>query len=467
MVLEIVASRLVAPFVGVSLYTWTSVIGLVLLGLSAGNLVGGWLADRYRQEGLLGLLLLGASLLTSLVVVILPFSRSLSSLTPSLPVNILILVGVLFLFPSFVFGTILPVATRLFLEKIATSGQRVGLIYAASSLGSILGVFAAGFYLISHFGSTTVLLLVSSLLVVTALMVQAKLSPFFYLAVALWLALVVWISVHFGWKAVFSTESNYYTIRVVEDEVEEGKKRYLLLDTDTHGEMFLPQGEMAPPYMWAAMVSLGLVYPQKALFLGGGAYLLPSFLAKIRPETSITVVEIDPEVTAVARDYFGVHPRLLTINADARPFFPREEKYDLIVNDTFSSHYSVPWQLTTQEFLRQVKSALTANGVYVTNIISSVEGEKSLFYQAYLATLATVFEPIWVISLDEPENLQNIVVFSFKGNPQLAPENIPEESRQYLASINKNPKYSLNLVLTDNFAPVENLMLPALAPVSP
>ena len=56
MVLELVAGRIIAPYVGVSLYTWTSVIGVVLAGMSLGNYLGGGLADRWASPRLLGIL---------------------------------------------------------------------------------------------------------------------------------------------------------------------------------------------------------------------------------------------------------------------------------------------------------------------------------------------------------------------------------------------------------------------------
>ncbi len=153
LVIEIVAGRIMAPYVGVSLYTWTSIIGVVLAGISIGAYLGGLLADRYPPPSTLGWLLfisgLGAfsiSPLTNLV--------GGAYFQTSLMVRILLITTIIFFVPSCILGMISPVVVKLALKNLEKTGNVVGKIYAFSTLGSILGTFATGFFLISWMGNT-------------------------------------------------------------------------------------------------------------------------------------------------------------------------------------------------------------------------------------------------------------------------------------------------------------------------
>src|SRR5512147_277995 len=170
LVIELVAGRIMAPYVGVSLYTWTSIIGIVLAGISIGAYVGGLIADRYPRSSTLGWLLflsgLGAfsiSPLTNLV--------GGAEFNTSLMVRILLITAIIFFVPSCLLGMISPVVVKLTLSNLEKAGNVVGKIYAFSTLGSILGTFATGFYLISWMGTRYILMLMALILIIS--------SPFF------------------------------------------------------------------------------------------------------------------------------------------------------------------------------------------------------------------------------------------------------------------------------------------------
>jgi predicted MFS family arabinose efflux permease len=158
LVLELVAGRILAPFVGVSIQTWTSVIGVVLAGISLGNYLGGALADRASSDRTLGVLL-AAGGLASLAV--LPLTGGAGALAPrSLPLLVRIVLLTIFLFfvPSVVLGMIPPVAVKCALRDLDRTGQVVGRMYAASTAGSLGGAFLTGFILIAHFGTRAIVL---------------------------------------------------------------------------------------------------------------------------------------------------------------------------------------------------------------------------------------------------------------------------------------------------------------------
>src|SRR5512136_464314 len=167
LVIELVAGRIMAPYVGVSLYTWTSIIGVVLAGISIGAYLGGRIADRYPRSSTLGWLLflsgLGAfsiSPLTNLV--------GGADFQTSLMVRILLVTAIIFFVPSCLLGMISPVVVKLTLNNLAKTGNVVGKIYAFSTLGSILGTFATGFFLISWMGTRSILLTMGIILIVCA-----------------------------------------------------------------------------------------------------------------------------------------------------------------------------------------------------------------------------------------------------------------------------------------------------------
>ena len=152
MILELVAGRIIAPYVGVSLYTWTSVIGVVLAGISLGNYLGGWLADRYASLRLLGVLFLLGGLSPVGILAV----DALGRITPGewpIVVEILVLTAALFFLPSVILGAISPVVAKLAIRDLNKTGMTVGRIYAAGTVGSIVGTFATGFLLISWFGT--------------------------------------------------------------------------------------------------------------------------------------------------------------------------------------------------------------------------------------------------------------------------------------------------------------------------
>ena len=172
LVIELVAARIMAPYVGVSLYTWTSIIGVILAGISIGAYFGGMLADRYPRPATLGWLFLASGLCTLLIAPIadaIGSSDMLRSIAPTLLARVLWIAVTVFFIPAFLLGTISPVTVKLALANLAQSGGTVGRIYAFSTLGSIVGTFATGFVLIAWLGTRTILLCVAVTLVLSAL----------------------------------------------------------------------------------------------------------------------------------------------------------------------------------------------------------------------------------------------------------------------------------------------------------
>jgi len=401
MILELVAGRIIAPYVGVSLYTWTSVIGVVLAGISVGNFVGGWLADRHASLRLLGGIF-GLGGLSSFGILAVD---ALGRLTPGdwpIVVEILVLTVALFFVPCIVLGAISPVVAKLAVHDLSRTGITVGRIYAAGSLGSIVGTFATGFFLISWFGTHVIVWGVALVLLILGLLFLLGGRWPWLVVAALILAGSTALAAQLGWlRGPCTVETNYFCIQVKEQEREGKPIRILILDRLVHSHSSLDDPTMLV-YGYEQMYAEVTAYRAldddhlRALFIGGGGYTFPRYMEAVYPGSDIHVIEIDPGVTQIAHDLLGLAPdtKVLSYNEDARIFLEREpgRLYDLILGDAFND-FSVPYHLTTKEFNDRVHAWLDGDGLYVVNIVDGPRGD---FLRAYVHTLQQTFGHVYL-----------------------------------------------------------------------
>lgn len=168
MVLELTASRVLAISLGVSLYTWTGIIGVMLAGTAAGNLLGGLLADRANRPGsgrdpratLAGTLGLASGAAVLVLAVLGPISRSQLFARFELINQVLGMTFALFFLPMLLLGMVSPQVVRLAVPDAAHAGRAAGRVYAWSTCGAIAGTFAAGYVLLSTLGAHRTILAV-------------------------------------------------------------------------------------------------------------------------------------------------------------------------------------------------------------------------------------------------------------------------------------------------------------------
>lgn len=406
MVIELVAGRLMAPYVGVSLYTWTSIIGVVLAGISIGAYLGGLLADKYPRPSTLGWLLflsgLGAMAISPLVNLI-----GGAHINIPLMLRILVLTTAIFFIPSCILGMISPVVVKLTLDNLNDTGNIIGKIYAFSTLGSIIGTFATGFFLISWIGTRNILLTVSIILIISAFIfggiMKRKTAAAVFFAVTIPL---LWAIHGYAFKpkleadAYFYQESDYYTLtlRKLKSAQTGAYVEALIIDHLTHSYTDLKDpGNLEYSYLKIYDEFLQWRFPEggrvRTLFVGGGGYTFPRYLETKYPDSDINVIEIDPAVSKVALQYLGIprNTRIKTFNDDARWFVMNHEKkpfYDFIYLDAYND-LSIPYHLTTKEFIAQLKSLLAPDGIILANLIDDVETGKLL--PTYIRTLEAVF----------------------------------------------------------------------------
>ncbi len=179
MALELVAARLIAKNVGSSLYTWTSVIGIVLAGITLGNYVGGWLADRFNTRRLLAWLFFIASISCLSVLWLDQLLQDWQRPSDmSWPLWIVSIVASMFLLPSTLLGAISPAVASLALTVQLRTGITLGNVYAWGALGSIVGTFLTGFILIDVLGTRAIISLITAVLAIMAVLVAFQQKVF-------------------------------------------------------------------------------------------------------------------------------------------------------------------------------------------------------------------------------------------------------------------------------------------------
>jgi spermidine synthase len=482
MILELVAGRIIAPYVGVSLYTWTSVIGVVLAGLSLGNYLGGWLADRWASLRLLGLLFMIGGL-TSLGILAADIVGVRLPDEWPIVVRILALTAALFFVPGLLLGTISPIVTKLAVRDLARTGSTVGRIQAAGTVGSILGTFATGFVLVAWLGTHTivwgvaVILLAMALIFALASVNKNRRPAVALLAVAI-IAGGTFLAVWQGWlKSDCTLETNYFCIKVREEERNGKPVRVLILDRLVHSYSSLDDPTQLV-YGYERIYAEATQYQAerhpatKALFIGGGGYTFPRYMEALYPQSQLDVIEIDPGVTEVAYALLGLarDSKIVSYNEDARLFLEREpdKQYDLIMGDAFND-YSVPYHLTTREFNERVKEWLADDGLYMVNMI---DGPRRDFLRAYTATLRQTFSHVYVapairtwrespritfviIATETPLDLDRFErIDAFDGDTLFADQVLDEAELDVV--LNEGQV----VILTDRFAPVDQMLAP-------
>jgi spermidine synthase len=480
MVLEMVGARLMAPHVGTSVIVWTSLIGVMLAFLALGAMLGGRTADRTLSPETLALILLGAGLGAGLI----PlehrfFGARLMEACPNVYAGAVGGAVLYFALPATLFGMVTPYIVRLRLSDITSSGGTVGRLYALSTMGSIVGTFLGGFVLISFFSCTQILLGVAASGGLLAFFVRrGRNAPALALAIlALGGALgnasyTAWLT---GQGELPTVETPYNHIRLYEGLTQDSR-RVRVIQTDPgkiQSAIYLddPEALYCEYTRYIALAKPLVPGFRRVLALGGGGYSVPRWLLaeKNAPQTlEVDVVELDPGMTRVAREYFSLpdEPRLRIHHEDARRFLNKNTgSWDVIFVDVFNSWYSVPFQMGTKEAALALRRATAPQGAVMMNVISAFNGEKAGLFQAVYANLKEAFAEVHVFAVDPqspPGAAQNLLLLALpEGRPDLeallvgkAPD-IPPDVRRLLHTRITRPVEAV-AALTDDFAPVEN-----------
>lgn len=474
LIIEIVATRVLSPFYGSTIFTVSSVITVILAALSFGYYVGGGLADARPTLNRFFWIILLSGLCVLLFHAIGKFTLPLFGEKLSLSTGPLLFSFLLFFCPAFLLGTLSPFAIKL--QSLYFPEQGIGRISGGmffwSTLGSITGSLSAGFVLIPLFGVSQIIAAVGAVLFALGLIpllwlgVKKSQAVLCLILFATLLGSVSYATSFRSEEAVYLKDGVYQQIHVY--DVNKGRHpiRICRLDEGEHSSMYLdlydPRKLVLPYSRHYTLYKFFTPEMAHALIIGGGAYSLPKAFLRELPEVKVDVVEIEPVLYELAKKYFRLeeNPRLRNYAEDGRRFLLKsQKKYDMIFSDVY--FYSVPAHLATQEFFSLARRKLNENGILILNIVGNLMPSKSAFAMSEMKTFRTVFPNSYYIAVDAVDypGPQNILFIGYNSDRK-----VDLKDSALTKKLIDIESYDLSRfpILTDNYAPVEYLAVQAL-----
>ncbi len=479
---ETLAFRVLAPYFGNTIYSFSSVVTVVLGALSLGYLHGGVLADRvasYRQFFVLIAAGGGATLIFfTLAQVLLPM---VLSWVPSLVWGPLVGAALVFFIPAYVLGMLSPYAIALIYRERPEVGigHVAGRTFAFSTAGSIVGSVGTGFFLIPYVSISTSLIAISlslMLLGMVGLVSYARVRPGEIALIIIVAGASTLMSVAVGTTPssvfvsgdlVFAADGRYERIAIYDTTLFNQPTRLLLLDRSYSSGINPLTGGLVFPYTRYIELYTSLTpAPEHMLVLGGGAATVGKVVYDAEAQVNVDVVDVEPLLPELSREYFGVpdSPRLTYHTDDARRFLLRgTTSYDVIFGDVYSSIYSIPSHVMTEEFFTLVRERLSPDGMFLLNVIATLEPyPESLLYSS-VRTLEEVFPSVTVFAVTDPSSyrVQNIMLLALPYEPASSVADMLRDGdgRSERFADNIVPIDHLDLTrytsYTDNFVPVE------------
>jgi MFS family permease len=401
LVLEILAVRLLAPYVGLTLETTTSIIGAALAGIAVGAAVGGRFADRTDTRRLIVGLLLGGGLLSLLTVPLVrwlgPGARGDGDLA-ALGITLVALVP-----PAAVLSAVTPAVAHLQLHDLRVSGTVVGRLSAWATAGALVGTFGTGFVLIPLMPVSSAVLAIGAVLVLAGVALgvgSRRLSPAVTAGVTI--AAVALGALSTVLDSPCDAETSYHCVSVDVDaarpsgrelKLDDLHHSYVDLDDPTHLE-----------YAYTRWIAESIdstsrpKAPLDAVFVGGGGFTLPRWLIATRPGSHAQVLEVDGELVDFVKERLGLRtsPALRVSVGDARVGLldVRDQSADVVVGDAFGQ-LAVPWHLATAEWADEVRRTLKPGGIYALNVI---DGPPLNLLRAEAETLLDAFADVRLIA---------------------------------------------------------------------
>jgi spermidine synthase len=447
---EILGTRILGPFYGVSLFLWSALITVTLAALSAGYAIGGRWADKGAKMSRLSTLVAGAGIWLLLIPWI---KHPLLSLTEQMGLRFAVLAAAFILFfpPLILLGMISPYAIKLKTASLDEVGRTAGNLYAISTVASVLSALLTGFFLIPNFGVNRLTVVTGVVLLITAAIGLATDKKKLFGALVLVIVGTASIrnlredSANPEQGLVAVEQSAYAELRVLDTE----NGRHLLMDGGIQTLVDTASWKSNFPYV--AVMDLARYFfdqPGQALLIGlGGGSLVKNCYTE---GWTVEAVEIDPQVIAMAHKYFGLNDSEVKIyNMDGRQFLNTSQKrYDIILLDAFGSS-SIPFHLITQESFGLMASHLQPQGVLAINV--EVVGWDDILVRSVAATLKPHFSEVLALPIAEPPNkIGNLILLASNHKLELR----RELERDYFdPEYRFGPKYQRVHAWDNNFVP--------------
>lgn len=480
LVIEVVATRILSPYFGNTIYTFSSVLGTVLASLSVGYAVGGRVADRHPEEKWFYWLVLLSGLSVFMLIGIVAALLPLWAYDVPLVTGPLISSLILFVVPSVLIGMLSPYVITLQQKrrKDIGIGQVAGNVFFWSTLGSISGTLSAGFWLIPHLGVRTTLCWTAGVLTfigIAGILASTRKSLQHQTAMAatiIFAGICTFTLLKAELRQVnllYQEDGMYQKIAVLEMEHDGRDTRYMMLDRGMSSAMYLDSDEHVFDYSpFYRLHQLLVPKVERALVLGAGAYTIPKSLIEDEPSVLVDVVDIEPALKRVSEEYFRFtdNERITHITADGRRFLhDAEQPYDMIFADAYSSLFSLPEHMTTQEFFQLAKKKLSQDGMFIGNFIGMLEPTAPSLIMSEMRTFQSVFPHsyFFVTQTHERDDVQNLI-FIGTHEPRdidFCDPAITNREKRPFADLCKNQidtstfDLSQHALFTDDHAPVE------------
>jgi predicted membrane-bound spermidine synthase len=417
---EVIAIRLAVPVVGSSIVLTGVMLGVVLLALSAGYWRGGALSARWNPEqtrrGLSRNLLIAASLYGGVA-----FPLEAAALTKfldwewPLPLAIGCAAVILLLLPIYLASQTVPMLAEL-TNIDGHAGRASGKVLFFSTLGSVAGGIVTPVWLFPSIGVVHTTYVVCAMLTLAAVAMSFQRRTAVMTAAAF--GLVAGASAIAAPKhQIFYFDSEYQTIRIVEDLAKDGRaERVLMVGGGRASGVYQDTGETSFAYARAAFQALRESDADTLLVMGAAGFNLPRDASTLPRMKAIDAVDVDPAVKPISERYF-LHQAL---PAKIR-FYPLSARYAVrrLLRDghhygfTFLDAYfgqGIPEELVTLEFFDQVRKLSDKT---VANLITDSDLDTD-FSHNFLATFREAFGQVWVLNVAPSDSyFANLLVSSW------------------------------------------------------
>jgi spermidine synthase len=475
MVVEVLGSRVIGPFFGVSLFVWTSLITVTMVALATGYAIGGHWSDRRSSPDWL----YGIIMLSGILEILIPLLKG-PILQMSLPLGLRwgSLTSAFLLFgPSlFLLGCVSPYVVKIAAREMHNIGRTVGSFYAISTVGSVIGTLLTGFVLIAYLGVNQIFLLTGALLIALGIVyfvffrrkwvsVLAAIFPFLLLPHETHVTKVMPDGTRV--ERIANRDSFYGNLKVVDYSFQSVHSRELLIDGLVQGGIDMSSGQSVYEYAYLLQFLPYALNPdgKNCLVIGLGAGLVPAWYKAQGVNTE--VVDIDPAVIEIAHSYFGFNPAIPVHVEDARYFLINtKQHYDFMVLDVFNGD-TTPGHLLSIEAMRLAKQRLSPNGVLAINLVGSLK-HHTMMTASVIKTLQEVFDQVAIypaFNASSGGGTGNIEIVAYNGtHRELQLDRISNMAMHPLAESSvrislQNP-FALQpnsdaMTLSDNYNPVD------------
>ncbi len=445
MAVELGASRLLAPYFSSSQIVWTIIIGTIMIAMALGNIYGGRAADkRPDPDRLYGRIIL-AAIWIALIPVLGKYIIIGISAVMIFSVNHMFLIWaafaacmVVFVFPLFLLGTVTPSLVKFTIDDLGDSGKTVGTLNAFNTIGSIIGTFVPTFLTIPAVGtSITFLIFAGILLALSVLYFVSGKEPGDgekndgtdaggkasegkkadkKNAIKVTAGVIIFIVACFTGKSdsfafwesnlTYEGESVYNYLQVREDEKRTYLSTNVLFGVQSVYEKDGKLTGMYYDYAMAAPYMAGIMEKESMdmLILGMGTGTYATQCNRFFDGISVEGVEIDEDITKLAREYFHLSEEIPVHTYDGRAFLNAvDRKYDVIMVDAYQD-ITIPFQMSSVEFFTLVKDHLNPGGIMVVNMNMRGENDDEGITHYLSQTISTVFPNCYQVNVRGTSN---------------------------------------------------------------